>query len=346
MNADVAFAKGKIHLVCQDYAAAEVTESGVTVLVSDGCSGSPHTDFGARILTQCALINLPLLKAWPVSQAVALATGDDAVVAEDDPDAPVDTVVNGNMDSCEIPAQTYEANREAFLTTTLHDASNTIRALKLRPQCLDATLIILRADETSYHAEVYGDGAIVVGYADGSMRVTLVDYPSNFPEYLSYRLDENRMQRYEAILQNDCEKEQRQGPILVTTFRIPKAADTPEAARQNPRHAQEIEERYLERGEVIIVAGNCKGGTTTAEDVRWVAALSDGLQTFHQIIPEGGAKVRVPIALEAVLIALLDFRSMNGQFVQRQFQWFLREAARRGWMHDDDLSVGVVEVAS
>lgn len=51
MNSDVFFTTGKTHMVCQDYAA--VVGDGHIVL-SDGCSSSPHTDFGARLLCRTA----------------------------------------------------------------------------------------------------------------------------------------------------------------------------------------------------------------------------------------------------------------------------------------------------
>lgn len=59
MNVDSAFQIGKSHRICQDYA-----ESGLHMMhqppgaraayaiISDGCSSSPQTDFGARILTR------------------------------------------------------------------------------------------------------------------------------------------------------------------------------------------------------------------------------------------------------------------------------------------------------
>lgn len=51
MNTGSAFYIGKTHEICQDY-----TMHGVDpipyIVVSDGCSGSPHTDIGARILTR------------------------------------------------------------------------------------------------------------------------------------------------------------------------------------------------------------------------------------------------------------------------------------------------------
>src|SRR5262245_31136526 len=59
MNADCAFIIGSTHSICQDYAVAvpEFNSNGVEVgpyvALSDGCSSSPDTDVGARLLT-CA----------------------------------------------------------------------------------------------------------------------------------------------------------------------------------------------------------------------------------------------------------------------------------------------------
>lgn len=51
MNAGSAFCIGKTHKVCQDYA-HHGNEKFPYVIVSDGCSGSPFTDIGSRILTR------------------------------------------------------------------------------------------------------------------------------------------------------------------------------------------------------------------------------------------------------------------------------------------------------
>jgi len=55
MNADSAFLIGTTHAVCQDYSIAINTASSSYVIVSDGCSTSPHTDIGARLLVQAAV---------------------------------------------------------------------------------------------------------------------------------------------------------------------------------------------------------------------------------------------------------------------------------------------------
>lgn len=55
MHADACFFIGSTHEVCEDYALAGVTTGGLAyAVVSDGCSSSEHTDFGARFLCHAA----------------------------------------------------------------------------------------------------------------------------------------------------------------------------------------------------------------------------------------------------------------------------------------------------
>jgi hypothetical protein len=55
MNADSAFRVGSTHEVCQDYAAVGACEAcGPYAVLSDGCSSSPDTDVGARLLVKAA----------------------------------------------------------------------------------------------------------------------------------------------------------------------------------------------------------------------------------------------------------------------------------------------------
>jgi len=53
MNSDCAFRIGRSHSVCQDYAVAGGGERPY-VIVADGCSSSPDTDIGARLLARIA----------------------------------------------------------------------------------------------------------------------------------------------------------------------------------------------------------------------------------------------------------------------------------------------------
>ena len=50
MNFNHLFRKGSTHKVCQDYSLTRESEICKLALMSDGCSGSPDTDFGSRLL--------------------------------------------------------------------------------------------------------------------------------------------------------------------------------------------------------------------------------------------------------------------------------------------------------
>lgn len=50
IHVDAHFEKGSSHKVCQDYATTRQGKDSAIAVLSDGCSSSPHTDVGARIL--------------------------------------------------------------------------------------------------------------------------------------------------------------------------------------------------------------------------------------------------------------------------------------------------------
>lgn len=60
MNADCGFRVGRTHAVCQDYAVAGSGEFAYALL-ADGCSSSPDTDIGARLLVKAAERAMPTL---------------------------------------------------------------------------------------------------------------------------------------------------------------------------------------------------------------------------------------------------------------------------------------------
>jgi hypothetical protein len=62
MNTDTAFVIGNTHTVCQDYATHLSAEGENQIIICDGCSSSPMTDVGARLLalTSVFLMNSEL----------------------------------------------------------------------------------------------------------------------------------------------------------------------------------------------------------------------------------------------------------------------------------------------
>jgi hypothetical protein len=78
MHADAFFCIGRTHTVCQDYALCGDTPNGFPyAVVSDGCSSSPDTDFGARILAKVAARRLctgePLTDEFLIAEAAGVA---------------------------------------------------------------------------------------------------------------------------------------------------------------------------------------------------------------------------------------------------------------------------------
>lgn len=76
-RADSFFTIGRTHTVCQDYAKAG--NCGSVVALSDGCSGSPETDVGARLLVQGALSAQEWVKDLTWAPKSALRTATQAV---------------------------------------------------------------------------------------------------------------------------------------------------------------------------------------------------------------------------------------------------------------------------
>jgi len=81
MHADSHFTIGKTHKVCQDYArAGKATEGKAFAILSDGCSSSPDTDLGARLLTLTTANSFQLswlFTGWDIChEDIALAARD------------------------------------------------------------------------------------------------------------------------------------------------------------------------------------------------------------------------------------------------------------------------------
>ncbi len=85
MHADAFFRIGSTHRVCQDYAVAGTHEGRPYAMVSDGCSSSPDTDFGARFLVRAAQRRIAELTAGHFD-ATAIATDAMSMVRQADID--------------------------------------------------------------------------------------------------------------------------------------------------------------------------------------------------------------------------------------------------------------------
>lgn len=154
---------GKTHLYCQDYA-VHGREPLPHVILADGCSASPNSDLGARLLALNARLELARFAR------------------------------NGGGEA-ERAARHWHLGRRIA-----RRAAKQARDLGLDPEVLDATLLLAWCDGTAVHAHLYGDGCIATRRADGGLAVIQVEYAENAPYYLSYLLDAERNALYQEAV--------------------------------------------------------------------------------------------------------------------------------------------------
>lgn len=153
MTTDCIFALGKLHPICQDYARA----GEGYVIVSDGCSGSPDTDLGSRLL---ALEGEWQLRDDPENEPEIYPT-DEAIFS--------------------------------FYEETLRQAAKRAKDLGLNSHALDATLLMAVASKDVCILSAWGDGFLVwKEKTTNAVRGVRISYESGFPNYLSYCLDAER----------------------------------------------------------------------------------------------------------------------------------------------------------
>ena len=157
MNCDSHFSIGKSHMVCEDYAYAGINHNGNHVaIISDGCSSSDDTDFGARAFTRSAF-----------------NTGIDL----------------------EYSTSLY-FRAERLLYNSLRDAVESVERLNLSRFCLDTTLFYLEEYRDYVNIITSGDGFVIAKSDDGRISLWKIEYPSGAPFYFSYSLDLSRENRY------------------------------------------------------------------------------------------------------------------------------------------------------
>lgn len=274
-NSDTFLAIGKTHKICEDYIIQEATPFPHIVLC-DGCSSSKDTDIGARILAVSMRNAIKVVKPLDYTQYEQLGT------------------------------------------LSRHWAKNIIHEMELPYTILDATAIVAAYEEPEIglplvHVFMYGDGVIIHKHKD-SYTVYKVDFTNGAPYYLSYKLDMNRHDVYEAAALKEPDGESLKIDTLVldahsgywtqTTNFYP--FDTP-VHRCFP----------LESGDFVAVS-------------------SDGLDAFVDI----STGERVPI--RTVVLEMMAYKNITGDFVKRRSKKGIETFAKQSIFPMDDVSIGTI----
>ncbi len=266
MNADSYFVIGKTHEVCEDYALAQKDFA----VLSDGCSGSPRTDFGARFL--------------------ALATEH--------------WLQHKNKTAGEIRDLPKNA---------LRIAQSMVKVASLPSECLDATLAYIFADDLYVNVLLSGDGVVAARRRSGGVEIFDIDYISGAPAYLNYTTNSVRRKLY---------LEQDQG--FTCTAYLPD------------RKPSGLSDKGLSPHNFLF----------DLERYDLVAVMSDGAASFQRAVINdlGTSKHFENIPVEDIAKQLMAVKSPAGKFVARRCKRFLKECAKKGWHHNDDLSMAALYI--
>lgn len=98
-------------------------------------------------------------------------------------------------------------------------------------------------------------------------------------------------------------------------------------------------ERYTNNGDrsTNILSSFYHQTFISKANLEWVAVFSDGVHSFRD-------DKNQPIDFITIINMLTDFKTFTGRFAQRRMNGFRKECAKRGWVHDDDISIGCMYV--
>lgn len=167
MHADAYYSIGRSHTVCQDVARSGVARGtlGVDVpyvVVCDGCSGSPQTEFGAQILAQTTVHELRNFQAEHADEAL----------------------VRGHFIKGMVRAAIFRAAMIAG-------------ECRLPAGALDATLLTATVAGGVAHLSMSGDGSAFWRQRGGRARqLVTVEFKAGAPTYPSYGLSEARTEPF------------------------------------------------------------------------------------------------------------------------------------------------------
>lgn len=163
MGSDACFRMGFTHQICQDYAiAGALSAQGRRLpyaVVSDGCSGSEHTDFGARFLVRATELALEAaLRYDPLGEALGMFHAD----------------------------------------LTIAHANRMVTVANLGRRSLDATLIrAVQLPSGRIVVHQAGDGVVAArDRVTRTIAYQTMKFGGNMPYYLSYLLNDVDRARY------------------------------------------------------------------------------------------------------------------------------------------------------
>jgi len=200
-----------------------------------------------------------------------------------------------------------------------------------RIDCLDSTLIIAYKFQGYYHIYMYGDGVVFRVDPDNNINYTRVYYKPNAPGYLRYRIDGyEKYQDSHVVKLTDSHFGLNSYDSMEPWHHIIHEGDI-----KTLLIASDGVESFLYNDQVIF--------KTLYNELRHVV-LNDsprGSITEMPKIIESTLNPEIKeLKWENVVGEMIDFKNTNGVFLKRRVKKVMKNYLKKGFINDDDLSIG------
>lgn len=218
-----------------------------------------------------------------------------------------------------ILKQTKPDATNKFIANVIEGAKSYSDKVDLHPDCLCATLLCAYVKDGQIHTFIVGDGYIIARSKDGTKMTVLSHvYETGAPWYPYYSLNDELKEGYAAHFGH--------GRLTVETTLFEKGVVTSRNEAYYPS------------------LGLAFSAVSWDAEYDLVGISSDGLKSFAQQVKGGTSITNKPVKEEQVIKDLFAFKTVEGQFVHRRCQKFLRDYATQNIKHTDDFSLGVLHV--
>lgn len=221
---------------------------------------------------------------------------------------------------------------EAMGEVIILDALKTKSRFYTKVDCLDSTLIIAYKFGGYYHVYMYGDGVLQWREPNGNMNIRRMIYKPNAPAYLRYQIDGFKNYKDANVAAFfETERGEYLRAHVMDCFDI----HIHEGDVADLFIASDGVESFIFREELLYktLYLNLKNrilNWDSQENLVDIATL-DHLK-FNPSNPEIGYK--------DVVSEMMNFKLTKGSFLSRRVKKVMKEYLQKGFINDDDLSIG------
>lgn len=208
--------------------------------------------------------------------------------------------------SAELELKEHGGFHSSFEESVIYRARSMADLLGLKHTSLDATLLIAYVLDDKVQIWMTGDGCLY--YKNNGIQNTVsIQYYNNMPYYLSYKLDPLRNDKYKEKVLESEEKN-----IAFKNVMFWKDDDL-----------KEIDCEYDKAFRLELDIDN----------LEYLVLSTDGVESFES------SDIRV---LNNIDLKMHQFKKFTGDFLQRRIKRIIKEEAKAGRNHSDDIGIAAI----